>query len=173
MARGVPLTPEQLEEATTVYARTGNYSAAAEAIGATISGTRRALIRRGQSTRVQLHTLACARGLREARKQVQRVAAFIERVLTTETNAGVSLEPKDIAALANALSKMTDTRINLADREDRRKSQQATRAKTKAETAAIRTNAPTGDISLIIAVEGDPLEVQADAPPGRDPSLPE
>lgn len=69
MPRGVPLTPEQLAEATRVYLETGNYSEAARAIGSNNhSHVRRALIAAQEPERAQLHAHALARAERDARR---------------------------------------------------------------------------------------------------------
>ena len=66
MPRGVPLTPEQIEEAARVYHATGNYSEAARAIGSDTSNVRRTLIAANEPTRATLHTHALARAERDA-----------------------------------------------------------------------------------------------------------
>lgn len=66
MPRGVPLTPEQIAEAARVYLATGNYAAAAEAIGSDRSNVRRQLIAADEPRRAALHTHALARAERDA-----------------------------------------------------------------------------------------------------------
>ena len=66
MPRGVPLTPEQIAEAARVYLATGNYAAAAEAIGSDRSNVRRQLIAAEEPRRATLHTHALARAERDA-----------------------------------------------------------------------------------------------------------
>jgi hypothetical protein len=172
MARGVPLSPEQIATAAEVFEREGTYTAAAEAIGATISGTRRALVRWRESSRAKSNARALARGMREGRRSLQRVATRLERAFFEEMESH-SLEPKDMAALANAIARQVETIANLDAANERRLNGRATRAKTRAEIAAIRTNAPTGDITLVVAVEGDPVEVPADEAAGGDLPVPE
>ncbi len=153
VARGTPLTPEQIETAAAEYARTGSYQAAADAIGSDKSNVRRRLIAAGEPHRATAHARACERGIREARRQVADVAKMLHRVLAVENAAGVGLEPKDLASLANSLARLTDARIAIADREDRRRTARLTRAKTKAETLALSENdeAESGDINIYFA----------------------
>jgi gamma-glutamyl:cysteine ligase YbdK (ATP-grasp superfamily) len=78
MPRGVPLTPEQIAEATRVYLETGNYAAAAAAIGSDRSNVRRQLIAAGEPQRAALHALALARAERDARRALTRIRAKLE-----------------------------------------------------------------------------------------------
>lgn len=168
MPRGVPLTPEQTETLARVYGETGNYSEAARAAGVDPSVARRALERRGESSRAQLHARACDRGLREARKQLGTVAAIVARVIGVETAASVSLEPKDLAALANTLARLTDTRLALALAADRRRTGRLTRDKLRAEIAALRRDpdAASGDIQFVVRVTGGHAPVDPDREAG-------
>lgn len=68
MPRGVPLTPEQIAEATRVYLATGNYTEAARSIGADPSNVRRQLIAAREPERAALHACALARAERDARR---------------------------------------------------------------------------------------------------------
>jgi hypothetical protein len=166
--RGKPFTAEQIEAASAVYHRTGNYTEAAKAIGADVSATRKALIRHGEPERAKLHALACARGLRKGRRNLTAAGDLIARVLLNETSAGVSLEPKDIAALTNSLARTSETLIAIAEREDRRRAAALTRRKTRAEIDALerRDTDDGGDLELVVEVTtGDPAvaaERQAD-----------
>ena len=95
MPRGVPLTPDQIAEATRVYLATGNYSEAARAIGSdNHSHVRRALIAAREPDRAQLHTHALAKAERDARRALQRVRAKLEAF--TEQ----AVDTKDLTALA-------------------------------------------------------------------------
>jgi DNA-binding MarR family transcriptional regulator len=166
--RGVPLTVEQTELALEVYGRTGNASEAARAIGCEPSTVTRLLDRLRKQRRAQLHARACDRGLREARRQVDAVARLVHRVVSEETGAGVSLEPRDLATLANTLARLADSRIALADREDRRRSARLARQKTRAEIAALaaRDDDTAGDVTVVVRVAGDPPAVDADPAAG-------
>lgn len=156
MPRGKPFTAEQIEAASEVWHRTGSYTEAAKAIGADVSATRKALIRHGEPERAKLHALACARGLRKGRRHLSAAGDLIARVLLNETNAGVGLEPKDIAALTNSLARTSDSLIAIADREDRRRAAALSRRKTRAEIDALERsdNDEGGDIELVVEVEG-------------------
>ena len=68
MPSGVPLTPEQLAEATRVYLETGNYAQAARAIGSDRSNVRRQLLAAEEPQRAALHACALARAERDARR---------------------------------------------------------------------------------------------------------
>lgn len=95
MPRGVPLTPDQIAEATRVYLATGNYSEAARAIGSdNHSHVRRALIAAREPERAQLHTHALAKAERDARRALQRVRAKLEAFVEE------AVDTKDLAALA-------------------------------------------------------------------------
>lgn len=94
MPRGVPLTPEQIAEAARVYLATGNYAAAAEAIGSDRSNVRRQLIAADEPRRATLHTHALARAERDARRALERIRAKLEAA------ADGAAEVKDLAALA-------------------------------------------------------------------------
>lgn len=94
MPRGVPLTPEQMAEALRVYLATGNYSAAAEAIGSDRSNVRRQLIAADEPRRATLHTHALAKAERDARRALERVRAKLEAF--TEQ----AVDTKDLTALA-------------------------------------------------------------------------
>jgi hypothetical protein len=155
--RGKPFTAEQIETASEVWHRTGSYTEAAKAIGADVSATRKALLRHGEPERAKLHALACARGLRRGRRHLTAAGDLIARVLLTETNAGVGLEPKDIAALTNSLARMSDSLIAIADREDRRRAAALSRRKTRAEIDALERSDTDegGDIDLVVEVEAD------------------
>jgi hypothetical protein len=159
--RGVPLTPQDTEALARVYRETGNYERAGAAIGVSGSVAKRALRRRGESDRVALHAHALARGLREARRQLDSIARLVAKVAAEETGAGVSLEPKDLASLANTLARLSDSRIALADREDRRRTTRLTRAKLRAEIAQLaeRDDTESGAITVVVRVAGDPPPV--------------
>jgi hypothetical protein len=69
--RGTPLTPVQVAKAVEVYTQTGNYSAAARAIEASVSATRDAILRVINADRRKLHARACERGLRNAGRAIR------------------------------------------------------------------------------------------------------
>jgi hypothetical protein len=94
MPRGVPLTPEQIAEATRVYLATGNYSEAARAIGSDVSNVRRQLIAAEEPTRAMLHTQALARAVRDARRSLVKVRRKLD------TTVDVVDDVKDLATVA-------------------------------------------------------------------------
>lgn len=98
MPRGVPLTPEQLAEATRVYHATGNYSEAARAIGSgDHSHVRRALIAAREPDRAQLHTHALAKAERDARRALERIRKKLEAF------GEEAVDTKDLTAIAAQL----------------------------------------------------------------------
>jgi hypothetical protein len=135
MARGVPLTPEQIEAAAEVFARTQNVSEAARAIGVPVSTLHSAFARAKIVRARDAHARACERGLRLVRRQIERSTGFVADRLREEAEAGEGLEPRDLAALLGALARSSDAQISLADREDRRRVARLARNKTRAETA--------------------------------------
>lgn len=94
MPRGVPLTPEQIATAAEVYLATGNYAAAAEAIGSDRSNVRRQLIAADEPRRAALHTQALARAEREARAALVRIRAKLEAAADATSDA------KELATIA-------------------------------------------------------------------------
>lgn len=161
MAKGVPLTPEQIAQAAEVYAQTGNYSAAGDAIGVAPQVARRALLRAGESKRVQLHARACARGIRRAR---HHLTALLER-LALEAMAA---EADGLVKLSGALAKCTETLLAVDARSERNKSSRLTRAKTRAEIESIRGNRNAGPIRVLLDWDDDPDPAAAEAAPASD-----
>lgn len=94
MPRGVPLTPEQIAEAARVYLATGNYAAAAEAIGSDRSNVRRQLIAAEEPRRAALHTHALARAERDA------LRALVSTRKGLVQDFAQAAEPKDRVAAA-------------------------------------------------------------------------
>jgi hypothetical protein len=141
MPRGIPLTPQQIQQAVEVYTQTGNYSEAGRAIGVPPNTARVALLRHGEADRCQLHALATARGIRKARRGLDKGLSLLDRLLDAEAADGPGLEPRDIAALLNARARLTEVLLNVAEREDRRKQSRLTRAKTQAETRVLEAKA--------------------------------
>lgn len=127
---GPRITDAQMATAAQVFAETNSVRAAADAAGVSEGGLR-AVFKRERITRNRaLHAQACERGLRAARRRLERVAVIAEKVIEGE---GVGVEPRDLASLLNALSKNADTLAGIASREDQRKQSRLTREKTRAE----------------------------------------
>jgi hypothetical protein len=139
MPRGVPLTPDETARAAEVFERTGSYTEAARAIGAADHSTvRKALLRRGDPDRSRLHTRACAVAVRKARKHVAAALDSIARRIADTP------DPKDAAALATALVRLSDAALAHDARAGRRLQARLTRDKTRAETAAMARGPGTG-----------------------------
>lgn len=94
MPRGVPLTPDQIAEATRVYLATGTYAEAARAIGADETAVSRQLRAAREPERAALHTHALAKAERDARRALQRVRAKLEAFVEE------AVDTKDLTALA-------------------------------------------------------------------------
>jgi hypothetical protein len=173
------LTPEQLATAAEVYGQTGNFAEAGRAIGVERNTVRDALMRADLAHRRTLHARACEKGLHAARAKMARASRLIDTVLDSESRAGLGLEPKDIAALVNALSKASETLISIADREDRRKASTITRRKTAAEIEALeraRGEDSRDPIEVIVRYETDTeteAALDAEQAPGEGLSEPQ
>ncbi len=148
--RGVPLTPEQIEQAAEVYGRTSNYSEAARAIGVDESAVRRALKRRGEPKRAELHALAIQRGIRDARKYLRlAITQGPQRLEYAET-------AREYADVVSALSAAAKTLQCMAEAPERRKAAALARTKLRGEIEALaRDPSEAGDISLTVNVVAD------------------
>ncbi len=134
MARGVPLTPAQIATAAEVFERTGSYSDAARAIGATPQAARRAILRGGASrfNRVQLHARAIGRGIRIGRRCL---ATALEHALPRLEKAA---DGREYGAVVNAIARATDALLALDERTGRRSQARLTREKTRVEIELLR-----------------------------------
>lgn len=108
MPRGVPLTPEQIAEATRVYLATGNYSEAARAIGSSDpSNVRRALIAAEEPKRAQLHAQALAKAERDARRAVvkarRKLVAALDGAPDEKALATVAAQIHDNARVTSTM----------------------------------------------------------------------
>jgi hypothetical protein len=138
MPRGVPLTPLQVEIIARVHEETGNASEAARAAGVDVS-TATAWMRKNEGRkRSQLHARACERGVREGRRHMTATSRLLASILSTEKPDALVMDPKDIAAIANALTSATKLRLDLAATLRKNAQARLTREKTRAETAIIR-----------------------------------
>lgn len=126
---GPRITPEQMERAAEVFARTHSVPAAAKAVGVSVAGLQDAFRRAKITKNRQAHARACERGIRTMRGRLLRLGSIAE---DTIGNAG-ELEPKDLAALMNAVSKASDTLAGFAHREDSRRQSKLAREKTRKE----------------------------------------
>lgn len=159
MARGVPLTPEQVERAAQVYGETGNMLETSRRIGIPESTLRTALKRAGIAKRRELHARAVEAGIRKARKGLTKSLDLVEKLLSDENKDGPGIEPKEIAMLLNARARATDSLLQVAQNADRRKQAKLTRDKTRAEIALIQAKA-RGDVvdATVIAVDDKQLD---------------
>lgn len=107
MPRGVPLTPEQIAEATRVYLATGNYSEAARAIGSDHSNVRRTLIAAEEPRRAQLHAQALAQAERDARRAVvkarRKLVAALDGAADEKALATVAAQIHDNARVTSTM----------------------------------------------------------------------
>lgn len=128
MARGVPVTPEQSAAMVEAYRRTGNHSEAARETGFSEHAVRLAVAREGESTRGELHALACAKAERKARAYVREsnkiLRGYLERMLAEGASAS------DLAQIARALNDGARVIVSMNDAHSKRE-------RVKAETQAI------------------------------------
>lgn len=159
MARGVPITPEQLERASQVYGETGNVLETSRRVGIPESTLRTAFKRAGLAKRRELHTRALEAGIRKARKGLTRSLDLVDRLLNDENKDGSSIEAREVAQLMNARAKAADSLLQVAQNADRAKQARLTREKTRAEIALIQAKA-RGDVmdATVIAVDDKQLD---------------
>lgn len=103
----MPLTPEQIATATRVYLATGNYSAAAEAIGSDRSNVRRQLLAAEEPQRATLHAQALARAERDARRAVvlarRKLVAALDGAADEKALATVAAQIHDNARVTSTM----------------------------------------------------------------------
>jgi len=138
MPRGVPLTPPQVEIIARVHEETGNASEAARQAGCSTATADRAVRKIRLRKREELHTRACERGLREGRRHMTAASRLLAGILSMETPGALVMDPKDIAAIANALTSATKVRLDLAATLRKNAQARLTREKTRAEVAILR-----------------------------------
>ena len=88
--------------------------------------------------------------------------ARLERVMTVETDAGVSLEPRDLAALTNAQARAAEAVLAMQTVEDKRRESQLRRQLLRAQISAAREGTSTGDVVVVVRTAGDRPSVDAD-----------
>lgn len=162
MAGHTPYTPEQLAKAAEVFAATGNYTRAAEAIAGDVSAVRRALLARGEPDRTKLHARAIRRAERAGRAALGKNVARLEKLLAQGCDDAItrdqppSMEPQHIAALSNALGNAVGHVADLHRALDARRAARLTRDKTRAETELVRARARAlADLDAILAAATD------------------
>lgn len=177
---GPRLTPEQLAEGTRIAVKTGNTTEAARQIGCTEGALRHAMRRHKITRDSALHARACAAAERKGRRALADNIARLETLLVRWIDAPLGLdrgrqmtagvigdgptatthaEPKDIAALSNALANAVGAVRDVRERIDRRKQSAATLAKTKAETARALVDADLARARLAGTLPAERLEV--------------
>lgn len=162
MARGQPLTPAQVATIVEVYERTGNKSEAARAAGVVESAARRALSRRVEATRSELHARAAKIGVRRGRRAINDNLARIVKVLAT-CDDGLSggmltaMEPRDLADLSKALTATVKTLLEIDTHRERGLQARLVREKLRAEISALKAKpeADTGEVTVVVRVAGD------------------
>lgn len=138
MPRGVPLTPEQLQQVSELYASNGNYSETARTLGLPENTVRLALQRMRNANRRDLNTRAIERGMRDGRKRLRSIIALSEDLLSVEDGTLFEMDGKEFAAIAGAVAKATETLSHLAERDNRNKQARLSRQKTREEILLIR-----------------------------------
>lgn len=134
MAAGKPLTPAQVETIARVYAQTGNFSEAGRAAGTDHKAAARVIREAGEPERAQLHARATERGIRKGRKYLKSIQDRVYDVLMQDLKSGAGMEPRDIAALMNALTRTNETLMSIAAHRERTE-------KIRAETALLKAKA--------------------------------
>lgn len=138
MPSGVPLTPLQVEIIARVHEETGNASEAARQAGCSPDAVALRLKADANRKRSALHARACERGVREGRRHMTATSRLLAGILSTETPDALVMDPKDIAAIANALTSATKLRLDLAATLRKNAQARLTREKTRAEVAILR-----------------------------------
>jgi hypothetical protein len=178
MPRGVPLTPLQVEIIARVHEETGNASEAARAAGVDVTTACGWVRKNEDQKRSKLHARACERGVREGRRHMTATSRLLAGILSTEKPDALVMDPKDIAAIANALTSATKLRLDLAATLRKNAQARLTREKTRAEVAILRhrLEQPANDGVLVTyearerlaarfaTLLGRPLEIVASDP---------
>lgn len=134
---GPRLSPEQLEAAAEVFARTNNTSEAARFIGCNESTLRAAFERERIARNRELHARACEDGLQEGVKLLRDVATECHAILTRRVTTAAGLEASDFAALGRTVNQAESTIAALAEREEKRRLARLTREKLRADIAKV------------------------------------
>lgn len=157
--RGVPLTPEQIKIAAATYAKTGNYTTAAKAIGADRSAVRRALIARGEPDRTTLHRHAAQRAERFGRACVERNMRRIEAQLVEHVDAPLAggrppgLEPADQERLYREQRLALAQAVSINDSLSKRKTDRLHRKRLSAEVDEIHGKTPGRKLQHGVSVD--------------------
>jgi hypothetical protein len=141
----------QVAKAVEVYTQTGNYSAAARAIEASVSATRDAILRVINADRRKLHARACERGLRNAGRAIRYGLAKAKERFDHAVDA------KEFSEVMRATTDAAKTLASLVEQSDKRAAARLARSKTRAEIASIerRDGDTGGDIELVVEVRDE------------------
>lgn len=157
---GKRLTPDQMERAAEVLAKTNNVSDAARAIGVSPQTMNDAFKREGIVKNRRLHARAIERGLRTGAKQLDRVAGLLAKLLDADDPMALGMEPGDIAKVAQAFNGTVSQRVSISDREERRKQSALTREKTRAEIALLKRKISGEHVERIEVATDDTLDAR-------------
>ncbi len=157
---GKRLTPDQMERAAEVLAKTNNVSDAARAIGVAVSTMRYAFERERIAKNRHVHARAIERGLRTGAKQLDRVASLLAKLLDADDPMALGMEPGDIAKVAQAFNGTVSQRVSISDREERRKQSALTREKTRAEIALLKRKISGEHVERIEVATDDALDAR-------------
>jgi molybdenum-dependent DNA-binding transcriptional regulator ModE len=119
MARGVPLTPAQIQALGKSYEKSRSVAHAARVVGVSYAAAWKAIHGRKNDRRRYLHERALEKGLRQGRRDLARNAEQIADLLDAEMRAG-SIEPSHIASLQSAHSSAVRELVRLSLLEIRR-----------------------------------------------------
>ena len=130
--RGQKLPADLVEKAAALYGENGNLAETARILSVPVSSLHGAFAKRKLARLRNAHAAALERGLRRARKSLDRLAERTDDYIHANLDTN-SLEPRDLAALLKAQADLASTRAKIADREDRRRTGVLERQKLRAE----------------------------------------
>lgn len=137
---GPRLTPEQIEEASEVFARTNNTSEAARAIGVNESTLRAAFDRIRIARNRELHARACEEGMQEGVQYLRDVSQRCHALIMGNLTAAAGLEASDFASLGRTVNGAQATIAALAKRDEERRQARLTRVKTRGDIAKVEAD---------------------------------
>lgn len=138
---GPRLTPEQLEEASEVFARTDNVSEAARAVGVNESTLRAAFDRVRIARNRDLHARACEEGLQEGLGLLMDVARECHAILTRQKPVATGLEASDFGSLGRTINQAIGTVAAVDKRREERRAARLQREKLRAEATLAQKRA--------------------------------
>jgi hypothetical protein len=181
MPKGSPLTPAQLGRLAEVFARTGSFAAAGEAIGVEKSVARRALLRMGTSPGTTLRATAVTSTLENVRLGVARITREILRRTRKKAIGSLSLE--DLHVASKSLGTGGSRVESIAELLLKRRQATLTRKKTRAEIDALKKGTALSTEQLLAYLAALPrdelltliatLRAQREASPAPKPPAPD